>query len=193
MRAGREVETAAAVPLPLERVNISVVAIEAAEKAGNGFMVDAAGRIATSCRLVEAAPRIKVTTFSGDIFLGKVIRQDANRDLALVQIPARTSHYLSLGDAGSVDVGEEAYVLGKSRNGASKVTRGMITALRRMHGTALIQMDIPTDPENLGGPVVTAQGTVVGISTVTVEESWDSDSPGFAVSVHELKAFIYAR
>ncbi|MBI3941282.1 MAG: serine protease [Acidobacteria bacterium] len=180
-----------AAPIGLEGISASVVTIAADEKTGKGFMVDGEGRIATSGRLVESASRIKVTTFSGDIFLGKVIRWDANRDLALVQIPARTSNYLTLGDAGTVDVGEEVYVLGRSSSGSGKVTKGLIAALRRIEGTALIQLDVPVDPGNLGGPVVTAQGAVVGMSTL--KENWGDDMTGFAVSVNEVKAFIYAQ
>ena len=69
-------------------------------------MVDGDVMIATNFHLVNAANRIKVSTPSGDVFLGKIVRLDEGRDLALIQIPTKTPQYFTLGDASSVDVGE---------------------------------------------------------------------------------------
>ena len=88
-----------------------LVTVTADGKTGKGFVVDGEGKIATNCQLVSAAGKIKVTTHSGDIFLGKVIRLDETRDLALIQIPAKTPVYVTLGDPNSVDVGENVYTL----------------------------------------------------------------------------------
>lgn len=176
-------------PFSITGIRTGVVIIAADEKTGRGFVVDGEGKIVTNFLLVESASRIKVTTFSGDIFLGKVVRKDSIRDLALVQIPANTSaNYLILGDSSSIDVGEDVFVLGKSFRTSGDLTKGVVTALRRVKGTALIQIDIPIDPADSGGPVVTGQGTVVGMTSFKLGRN---DNTTFAVSVNELRAFVF--
>lgn len=181
-------------PAPLQGIETSVVSIAADDKGGKGFIIDGEGKIATNFHLVDAASRIKVTMLSGDVFLGKVVRTDPNRDLALIQIATKTTSYLQLGDSSSVDVGEEVYVPGRQAGaGASnELTRGIINALRRINGMAMIQMDIPIDSGQSGAPVLSSQGVVVGISTSRTGQP-AADNTGFALSVTELKAFVFGQ
>ena len=166
----------------------SVVTITADGRTGKGFIVDGDGRIATNFHLVNSANRIKVSTPSGDVFLGKIVRLDEGRDLALIQIPTKTPQYFTLGDASSVDVGEDVFVLGPSSGGAKELTKTIINALRVIEGTVLIQVDQPIDPGNSGSPFVTQQGTVVGIASYRMGP--EDSNAGFGVGVQELKAFI---
>jgi putative serine protease PepD len=163
-----------------------MVTVSADGKIGKGFVVDGEGKIATNCQLVNAASKIKVTTHAGDIFLGKVIRLDETRDLALIQIPSKTPAFMTLGDPSSIDVGESIYTLGNPSS--ADLTETVISALRGSGGTELIQIGQPIDPANSGSPLVTAQGAVVGITSYKLGQ--EDDSAGFAVSVKELKPFI---
>lgn len=172
-------------PGGVEDVKESLVSIAADKREGKGFIIDGEGKIATNFHLVSGSSRIKVTTRSGDIFLGQVVRLDEARDLALIQIPTKTPRYLSLGDASSVDVGENLFVLA----GASgELTKAVVNALRSVAGTALIQVDRPIDPSNTGSPFVSDQGSVLGIASYRM--SRQDENAGFGVSVRELKAFV---
>jgi S1-C subfamily serine protease len=166
----------------------SVVTITADGRTGKGFIVDGDGMIATNFHLVNAANRIKVSTPSGDVFLGKTVRLDEGRDLALIQIPTKTPQYFTLGDASSVDVGENVFVLGPPSGGSRELTKTIINALRVIEGTLLIQVDQQIDPGNSGSPFVTEQGTVVGIASYRMGP--EDSTAGFGVGVQELKAFI---
>ena len=168
-------------------VRNSVVSIMADDREGKGFIIDGEGKIATNFHLVNSSSRIKVITPSGDVFLGKVVRLDEKRDLALVQIPTKTSHYRSLGGAGVVDVGGCVFVFGGG-SGKSEMSSAVITALRSIGGTALIQVDRAIDPANTGSPFVTDQGAAVGIASYRL--SRQDENAGFGVSVKELKAFL---
>ncbi len=180
-------EGVADVPASL-RTSGSVVTITADGRTGKGFIVDGDGKIATNFHLVNSASRIKVSTPSGDVFLGKIVRLDEGRDLALIQIPSKTPQYFTLGDASSVDVGEDVFVLGPPSGGSKGLTKTIINALRVIEGTVLIQVDQPIDPGNSGSPFVTHQGTVVGIASYRMGP--EDSNAGFGVGVQELKAFI---
>ena len=181
-------ESAPDTPASIGGTAASLVTITANGKSGKGFIIDGEGTIATNFHIVNSASRIKVNTTSGDVFLGKVIRLDESRDLALIQIPAKTAQYFTLGDASSVDVGEDVFVLGGPSSNSTELTKTIINALRVIEGTVLIQVDQQIDPSNSGSPFVTEQGTVVGIASYKMGP--EDYSAGFAVSVKELKAFI---
>ena len=165
-----------------------LVTITANGRTGKGFIVDGEGTITTNFHIVNSADRIKGSAASGDVFLGKVIRLDESRDLALIQIPAKTAQYFTLGDASSVDVGEDVFVLGSPSSNSTELTKTIINALRVIEGTVLIQVDQQIDPANSGSPFLTEQGTIVGIASYKMGP--EDYSAGFGVSVKELKAFI---
>lgn len=181
-------ESAADTPSSMGDTAAGLVTITANGRTGKGFIVDGEGTIATNFHIVNSASRIKVSAASGDVFLGKIIRLDESRDLALIQIPAKTAQYFTLGDASSVDVGEDVFVLGGPSSNSTELTKTIINALRVIEGTVLIQVDQQIDPANSGSPFLTEQGTVVGIASYKMGP--DDYSAGFGVSVKELKAFI---
>ena len=181
-------EAAPAAPAGLGAVEESLVSITADDREGKGFLIDGKGKILTSFHLVFLASRIKVATRSGDVFLGKLVRQDESRDLALIQISSKTPQHLTLGDSSAVDVGEDVFVLGSPAAASKNLEKVVVSALRVIDGTALIQVDRSIDPANTGSPFVTQQGKVVGIASYKMGTG--GENLGFAISVKELKTFI---
>ena len=169
-------------------VKESLVVVAGDSRQGRGFIVDGDGTIVTNFHLIDSAFRVKITTQSGDIFLGKVVRTDVGLDLALVQIPSTTAHYLTVGETGSVDVGEEVFMFEGADGPTADTRKVIINALRVIEGKAVVQVDRPVGPANSGSPLVTSQGAVAGIVSDRVGHG--SDEAGFALSVKELKAFI---
>ena len=170
------------VPKALQQVPESVVTITADGTVGRGFIFDQDGRIVTSCGLVRSASRVKVTIHSGDVFLGRVVGLDTDRDVAIIQIPTKTSQHLPIA-ATSVDVGESIFIL-NSASADRGPTRAVINAVRDVGGTMLIQIDQPISPSDCGGPLVTEQGTVIGI--VSEKFRQDVADTGFGVRLEEL-------
>ena len=170
------------VPKALQQVPESVVTITADGTVGRGFIFDQDGRIVTSCGLVRSASRVKVTIHSGDVFLGRVVGLDTDRDVAIIQIPTKTSQHLPI-VATSVDVGESIFIL-NSASADRGPTRAVINAVRDVGGTMLIQIDQPISPSDCGGPLVTEQGTVIGI--VSEKFRQDVADTGFGVRLEEL-------
>ena len=170
------------VPRALQQVSESVVTITADGTAGRGFIFDQEGRIVTSCGLVRSASRVKVTIHSGDVFLGRVVGLDTDRDVAIIQIPTKTSQHLPIA-ATSVDVGESIFIL-NSASAARGPTRAVINAVRDIGGTMLIQIDQPIPPSDCGSPLVTEQGTVIGI--VSEKFRQDVADTGFGVRLEQL-------
>ena len=172
----------AEIPSALSQVQKSIVTITVDGTVGKGFICNQDGRIATSCGLVNSASRIKVTTSTGDVFLGKVVGLHRDQDLAIVQIPTKTPEHLPIA-ATSVDVGEDIFIL-NSASGSGELTRAVINAVRVIGGTMLLQIDQPIPSSDCGSPLFTEQGTVIGIVSEKVKR--DIKDTGFGVRLEEL-------
>jgi len=176
-------------PVP-NLVRAAMVRVVAGERMGRGFMVDATGHIVTELTLVDEANRIKASTFDNDVFLARITHKDVSRGLALIEIPERTPGHLTLGDVGSVDVGDDCLLVAKQSGETTELGKGIITALRHINGVAVIQFEAPGELGAGGTPILSAQGDVIGICSSRFEKN--RDNVGFAVSANELKSLLYA-
>ena len=116
----------------------------------------------------------------------------------MIKVDAPTSqlHPLSLGDSSDVQVGDAVVAIGSPFGLSETVTSGIISAVHReitATNNATIQNAIQTDAAinhgNSGGPLLNAQGQVIGVNAQIESESGGSDGVGFAVpssSIHQL-------
>ena len=64
------------------------------------------------------------------------------------------------------------------------VVSGVISGRREIDGRKMLQLAMPVEPGNSGGPVLDMQGRVLGIVTM---KSVVTENLGFAVEVNALK------
>jgi S1-C subfamily serine protease len=119
-----------------------------------------------------------------------VITIDKRRDLALVEVDATGLSFARFGD--EADPGEEVYAVGTPDGLEATVTRGIVSAYRKIDGVVLLQTDASINPGNSGGPIVSARtGEVIGI--VREKDGKRAQGLAFAVAASELKQFLDAR
>jgi S1-C subfamily serine protease len=137
---------------------------------GTGFIVKPDGVLLTAWHILEDAQNITVTCPDQDpqpAIPGETFHLD---DLAIIQIPLTGLPYLSLAEAGSVRVGDPVFTIGfpvfDLLGPDPKFSDGSVSALSGHRGEAsLIQVTVPIQPGNSGGPVLTYEGEVVGVVT----------------------------
>src|SRR5262249_13508714 len=170
----------------LDRILNSVVTIETERGTGSGFFVDGDGLILTNAHVVEAAGQIRIKNRAQEVFVGRVVQTSTATDLALLRIPTRAVRPLSLGSVGDGVVGTDVVAVGSPKGLQGTVTKGIVSAVRRMYGVTMLQVDAPINPGSSGGPLLTEEGVVLGVNTV----KWTGDSVeglGFAVAVDEAR------
>jgi hypothetical protein len=96
-------------------------------------------------------------------------------DLALIHIPEEHLPALALADEGSSTSGEKVYILGypataelgKSESEEPSLTEGLVSAFRtdEKTGVALLQTDAKISEGSSGGPLLNADGEVIGVIT----------------------------
>lgn len=176
------------------KVRESVVVITIAGRDGNqqglgtGFVIDKSGLIATNLHVVGEARPIEVQTAAGKKLAVKSVHaSDRTLDLAILQVDADDLPALELGDSDKLPEGESVVVMGNPHGLKHSVVSGVVSARREIDGRRMIQLAIPVEPGNSGGPVLDLHGRVQGIVTM---KSLVTENLGFAVEINALKTLL---
>jgi serine protease Do len=162
------------------------------EGSGSGFIIDPAGYILTNHHVVQDADRVTVTLADGRVFRATVIGVDAAIDVALLQIPARDGLPIAaLGDSDTLRVGEWVCAIGNPLGYVHSVTVGVVSFVgRKLFDPSLdafIQTDAAISLGNSGGPLINAQGRVVGMTTAI---SSQASNIGFAIPISQVVGIL---
>ncbi len=162
---------------------------------GSGVVVDQSGLILTALHVVADASRLEVTFFDGSTTSASIMSQEPQNDIAVLQVaqlPATVPPAV-MGDPNSLQVGDEAIVIGNPFGLVGSLTAGAISGLDRTFVISdtgrtldnLIQFDAPVNPGNSGGPLLNRDGEVVGIVTSLLNPTKDNVfiGIGFAVPI----------
>lgn len=156
---------------------------------GSGFIVDGEGYILTNHHVIAEAEEITVILKDGEEFKATVVGRDEETDIALIKIDApHTLPTLSLGDSGSVRVGQWVVAIGNPFGLGHTVTVGVVSAMRRSLGRGpydeYIQTDASINFGNSGGPLIDLQGRAIGINTAIYSKG---QGLGFAIPINTAK------
>lgn len=139
---------------------------------GSGVILDTAGRIITSARVVEDADEHWVETFDERIFPANLL--GASGDVAVLQIDATGLTPARFGDAGDLEVGSFVAAIGNSYGFACGLAMGEVNGFRP-DGT--IQLSVGVSAGSSGGVIVDAHGFVVGLIKAKISEPYYLDIP----------------
>jgi S1-C subfamily serine protease/regulator of sirC expression with transglutaminase-like and TPR domain len=155
---------------------------------GTGFVVSSDGLIATNLHVIGEARPIAVQMADGKRYdVTSVHASDRSLDLALIKIDAQDLPKLELGEAGTLVDGQPVVAVGNPIGLEHSVVAGVVSGKREIDGRSMIQLAIPIEPGNSGGPLLDMQGRVRGILTM---KSLVTANLGFAVQIDSLKPLI---
>jgi regulator of sirC expression with transglutaminase-like and TPR domain len=155
---------------------------------GTGFVVSADGLIATNFHVIGQGRAITVEMADGKrLEVLAVHASDRQLDLAVLRVKARGLTPLPLGDSGRLRDGQAVVALGNPQGLKHSVVAGVVSGQRRIDGRPMIQVAIPIEPGNSGGPLLDRSGRVLGIMTI---KSLVTANLGFAVGVNSLQPLL---
>ncbi len=153
---------------------------------GSGVIFASDGRVLTNEHVVRGSSLVRVTLADGRNFQAGVEYADPSVDLAVLRIGALGLPVAEL-NGGPLRVGQLVIAIGNPYGLNWSVTAGVVSALGRtleagpsFRLSDLIQMDTPVNPGNSGGPLVDANGRVVGITSAVMPFA---RGVGFAVPI----------
>ncbi len=139
--------------------------------AGSGIVWDSNGLILTNSHVVGRRTPIVLLQDDRE-YESKLVARDPDVDLALLSIDARGLTPLRPVSV-SPRVGEMVFAFGHPWGQRNSVTRGIVSALvtaqnRRGETLPIVRSDAPLAPGNSGGPLVNANGELVGINAMII-------------------------
>jgi serine protease Do len=165
---------------------------------GSGLIVDPQGYIVTNQHVVARArdAKIKVTLPDGTDFEAKLLRDDEDLDLALIQIVRKESFpALDVNQLSPNLLGQTVIAIGNPVGYESSVSQGILSAKDRsltiedVTYDSLLQTDAAINPGNSGGPLVDITGKLVGINSAKLGKI-GVDNIGFAIPGDRVRAFV---
>ncbi|MFZ8916673.1 MAG: S1C family serine protease [Ilumatobacteraceae bacterium] len=193
----------------VERISPSVVTVVASSRGntgagrstGTGVVITSDGEILTNSHVVEGSDDVRVLFGDTiDPIPAVVLAADPGNDLALLKVDLDGLAPAVFADPGSITIGDEVVAVGFALDldGGPTVTRGIVSALNRTIANSdgaldgLIQTDAAISSGNSGGPLLNANGEVIGINTAVFQSSFNTaaNNVGFAISVGEALPVI---
>jgi putative serine protease PepD len=168
---------------------------------GSGFVIDKAGHIVTNYHVVQGANLIQVSFSNNERFKAKVVGVDPSTDVAVlkVNVKSRALKTLTLGNSDAVRVGDQVIAIGNPFGLDRSVTAGIVSGLQRrieapnnLSIAHVIQTDAALNHGNSGGPLLDAQGDVIGVNAQieTGGQTQGNVGIGFAIPINTVKDVV---
>ncbi len=172
---------------------------------GSGYIISDDGYIISNDHVVGNATKISVTMTNGETVEAKLIGTDRNTDVALLKINKDNLEYAKLGNSDDVIIGEWVIALGNpfglfEINDKPSVTVGVVSATKMKVNADgnrvykdMIQTDASINSGNSGGPLVNADGDVIGMNTIIFtggNYNTGSIGVGFAIAINRVKKIM---
>lgn len=170
-------------------VKITQVGREGPFGIGSGFVIGKEGLIATNRHVIGEGRRLKVETSDGRSHeVVEIVANDARLDLAVLRVATKGLKPLELGDSDKAQQGQPIVAMGNPMGMSYSVVEGVLSEPKRdIEGQPMLQVAVPIEQGNSGGPLLDRRGRVLGVLTL---KSALADNLGFAMPVSALKLLV---
>jgi S1-C subfamily serine protease len=130
---------------------------------GTGFLALKDGLAVTAWHVVKDAKSVMAKFSDGEVFESSgLIDKDELRDVAIIKVKVFGRPKLDL-KADDPAVGSKAFTIGAPKGLEFSIADGLVSQIQTIKGVKYYQNSIPTSHGNSGGPVLNANGSVIGV------------------------------
>jgi S1-C subfamily serine protease len=135
---------------------------------GSGFVV-AKGKVISNQHVVEGAARgyAKVIGQKQKYDVTGYEAIDYEKDLVLLTVDGCSAPPLKLSYGSELAVGDPVYAVGSPQGLEGTFSQGIVSGVRSIGTDSLLQITAPISPGSSGGPILNAEGLVVGVAVAT--------------------------
>ena len=155
----------------------------------SGFIISAEGYVLTNSHVVKDTSEIKVILTDGREFIGKVVGQDPNTDVAVVKIEADKLPFLRFADSDAIEIGQWAIAIGNPFGLQASLTVGVVSAKGRNNlELANVEDFIRNTTQQLieailGGLWLDIDAKVIGMNTAIVSNNGSGGYMGIGFAI----------
>lgn len=164
---------------------------------GSGFVYSAEGHVLTAQHVIDELDEIYVITSDGRIFPADVVGSCVFSDVAVLKLDGETGiEPPEISDSSQIKIGDPVGAIGSPFDLAESLNTGIVSQVNRFTEIEydeqtrwvanLIQFDAAVNFGNSGGPLFSADGSVIGLVIARVEPE-KGDGIYYAVSSNKLK------
>ncbi|GGM03749.1 serine protease [Pseudooceanicola nanhaiensis] len=166
---------------------------------GRGFLGSATlwgdgDRVVTAAHVVKDRRSVIVEDRHGRSAPAQVIASDPRRDISVLALATTMFGPGLVPGSGGALTGDEVFALGAPLQAAGTVTRGIVSVPARQVEPnvplRLIQHDAAINPGSSGGPLIGADGRLVGINTRIADGTRLFAGIGYAIPVAALSGMV---
>ena len=158
------------------------------EALGTGFFISKDGLLVTNYHVIGEGKKITLETADGkEIDIASVYAFDRENDLAILKAVNPSGSFLNISDSSTFQDGTSVVAVGNPQGLKHSVVTGVISGKREIEGREMLQVAIPIEPGNSGGPIVNLEGKVLGILTI---KSLVTNNLGFAIPAEQLSKLL---
>ena len=161
---------------------------------GSGFIIGQDGLIVTNRHVIAGARIVRVKLADGRELPAKIVGADAATDIALIRVDAGPLPALQLGTSANTSVGESVIAIGNPFGLGQSVTAGIISARGRTLEADpyidFLQTDAAINAGNSGGPLLSTDGAIIGVTSAMFSPSGGSVGLGFAIPAETVASIV---
>jgi len=192
----------------LKQMGFDVIEVKPGTKVpdmqGSGFVISPAGHVLTCAHIVNGFTNATIW-LQGTRFPCEVVAVDTNVDLALLKVQGTNApfHVLRMSAATNYDLGQDVYAMGfplaEVLGLSPRLNKGLLSAAVGMDDdTNYVQVSVPVQPGNSGGPLLDSQSQAIGVVNATLNPvkvfvRTGGDLPqnvNFAIKLATVRAFL---
>ncbi len=159
-----------------------------AQGLGTGFVISRDGLVVTNLHVVGEARPIQVELQDGRRpKITEIVGWSRKDDLIIFRMEAVDVPPLKMGPGTEMPQGTAVVAMGNPLGLRYSVVQGIVSALREVEGQSLIQLAMPIERGNSGGPLVDTDGQLRGVINM---KSAVTDNLGYAIPVATLQAML---
>ena len=158
---------------------------------GTGVVFSAEGYIITNTHILQGCDQARVMFPDGEGYDALLVGADEASDIAVLRVEAEEElPCAEFGRSGSLHVGDAVVAIGNplGQEYTGTMTNGIISAIDRNvtyegHTMTLLQTNAALNEGNSGGPLINAEGQVIGITNMKIMSSYFTTVEGIGFAI----------
>ena len=165
----------------------STLTIKSKDGFGSGFIISSDGYIITNYHVVSDTNDLKVVLNDQSEHDVEIVRVSKIYDLALLKIDAKDLIPYKINTSKEIEIASEIYAVGtpSAEDLSQTVSKGIVSGVRTIDDTKLIQTDASINSGNSGGPLVNKKGEVVGVVSSKLK-GFGVEGVAFGIPAYEI-------